>query len=403
MRGRVLLLATALSASTALAGGCGLADSERGPDATQGPGGGEPPRTVETTRVQVIERAGRRGRFDPASIYRRLSPGVVTVISIFEGGKPALGDDDGQGGLGSGFVLDSEGYVATNAHVVTSGEGAPPKRAKEVYVEFADGNRVPARIVGEDPNADVALLKIDPAGLRLTPLRLGRSGRLTVGEPVAAIGSPFGEQQSLSVGVISAVDRDIQSLTQFGIGNAIQTDAAVNRGNSGGPLLDARGEVIGINSQIRSTSGGNEGVGFAVPVDTVRRSLDELRRTGRVAYAYLGVTTQPLYPRLARHLGLDVPTGALVVTVEEGGPADRAGLEPGEDKTDFQGQQDIPRGGDAIVSVDGRELRRAGDLSDIISAHRPGDRVELGVLRGDERRTVAVRLAPRPARANRRP
>jgi S1-C subfamily serine protease len=187
-------------------------------------------------------------------------------------------------------VLDGEGYIATNAHVVR-GDAPKLERASTVYVKFVDGNIVPAKVVGDDLNADVALLKVNPAGLTLTPLTLGSSAKLTVGSPVAAIGSPFGESQSLSVGVISAIGRDIDSLTAFKIGNAIQTDAAINHGNSGGPLLNARGQVIGINSQIESTGGGGEGVGFAVPVDTVQRSLDELRAKGHVDYAYLGVST----------------------------------------------------------------------------------------------------------------
>ena len=386
----------ALAAAALLAaafGGCSLGD---------GDGSDEPAsdttRRVETTRVQVVESLGEDGGFDAAQIYERLSPGVVTVISQFPGGGSLL-DDDGEGGLGSGFVIDDEGRIATNAHVVTTGAGERLRRAEQVYVEFGDGNRVPAEIVGEDANADVALLKVNPAGLSLTPLRLGSSRGLTVGAPVAAIGSPFGERRSLSVGVISAVDRDIQSLTDFSIGNAIQTDAAINQGNSGGPLLNARGQVIGINAQIRTASGGGEGVGFAIPSDTVARSLRELRENGRVDYGFLGVTTQALYPQLAEHLDLDTRDGALVVDVVGGAPADDAGIEPGDERTSFQGQDDIPRGGDVIVAVNGTELRGQDDLADVISRHGPGDEVELEVVRGDDRRTVTVELARRPRRA----
>ncbi len=185
-------------------------------------------------------------------------------------------------------MLDADGEVVTNAHVVTEGTGSSIRKAEQVYVRFQDDNQVPARIVGFDPNADVALLKIDPAGLTLRPLRLGSSRNLRVGSPVAAIGSPFGQEQSLSIGVISATDRTIESLTQFSISGAIQTDAAINHGNSGGPLVDADGRVLGINSQIRSESGDGTGVGFAVPVDLVRRSVDQLREDGRVEYPYLG-------------------------------------------------------------------------------------------------------------------
>jgi S1-C subfamily serine protease len=353
------------------------------------------PRDVTTTRVEVVEGLGREGGFDPDQIYERLSPGVVTVISIFEGGASLL-DEDGEGGQGSGFVLDSQGYVATNAHVVTSGEGSGSGRAEEVFVEFADGNRVPAEIVGDDPNADVALLKVNPAGLGLTPLRLGHSDRLQVGEPVAAIGSPFGERQSLSVGVISAVDRNIESLTRFQIGNAIQTDAAINPGNSGGPLLDARGRVIGVNAQIKSESGGGEGVGFAVPVDAVARSLRELRQDGRVEYGYLGVTTLALWPQLARRLDLEVRDGGLVQEVEEDSPAEEAGLRGGGAEIEFQATP-LSTGGDVVVAVNGRRLTRTQDLADVISSMSAGERVRLDVLRDGKRRTIEVELGQRPA------
>ena len=355
------------------------------------------PGKVETTKVQVVEGVGEKGGFDAEGIYDRLSPGVVTVISIFEGGA-SLTEDGGEGGQGSGFVLDGQGYIATNAHVVTTGNPPRTRRAKQVFVEFSTGDRVPARVVGDDPNADVALLKVNPAGLSLTPLKLGSSRQLTVGAPVAAIGSPFGERQSLSVGVVSAVDRNIESLTRFQIGNAIQTDAAINPGNSGGPLLNGRGQVLGINAQIKSEGGGGEGVGFAIPVDTVRRSLGELREKGRVDYGFLGVTTLLLYPQLAEKLELSVEDGAVISQVENDSPADDAGLKAGERKTSFQGQQDIPVGGDVIIGVNGRKLSRRDDLADVISSLPAGKQVELEVLRGKDRREVKVKLDKRPAR-----
>jgi S1-C subfamily serine protease len=356
------------------------------------------PRKVTTTRVEVVEGLGKGGGFDPASIYHRLSPGVVTILSIFGGGTSLL-DDGGEGGQGSGFVIDGNGYIATNAHVVTTERDGTTKRADQVYVEFSDGNRVRARIVGHDPNADVALLKVDPAGLSLTPLRLGESKAVAVGEPVAAIGSPFGERQSLTIGVISALDRTIESLTQFEIGDAIQTDAAINPGNSGGPLLDAEGRVIGINAQIKSQSGGGEGVGFAVPVDTVRRSLRELRSKGRVDYGYLGVETLTVWPQLADHLGLDVGTGALVQNVVDGSPAEDAGVQAGDHQITFQGQDKIVTGGDLIVGVDGKPLTREHDLADEIAAHATGAHVKLSLIRDGDRRTVEVELGKRPARS----
>jgi S1-C subfamily serine protease len=382
-----LVLALALA-------GCNGEDSGDGPDA------GPVAQEVRTTKVEVVEGLGEKGSFDASALYDRLSPGVVTVISVFgEGGASILrGEDDGEAGQGSGFVLDGEGFIATNAHVVTTGDPPKAKRAKRVYVELSDGNRVEAKIVGDDPNADVALLKVDPGGLKLTPIELGRSRDLVVGTPVAAIGSPFGERQSLSVGVISALDRNIESLTQFSIGDAIQTDAAINPGNSGGPLLNGAGEVLGINSQIKSTSGGGEGVGFAVPVDTVRRSLRELREDGKVDYGYLGVTSQPLYPQLARRLDLPTSAGALIVQVQNDGPADDAGLETGDRKIEFQGQPDIPAEGDVILAVDGKKLTRESDLADLISARNAGDQVELQVYRDGERRDVKIKLGERPQR-----
>ncbi|MGH2763742.1 MAG: S1C family serine protease [Thermoleophilaceae bacterium] len=351
-------------------------------------------REVTTTRVEVVEGVGSEGGFDPEQIYERLAPGVVTVLSIFEDGGGLL-DDGGEGGQGSGFVLDGRGYIATNAHVVTTGRGATAERAEQVFVEFSDGNRVPAEIVGDDPNADVALLKIDPAGLALTPLPLGDSDQIEVGDPVAAIGSPFGEQQSLSIGVISAVDRNIQSLTRFQIGNAIQTDAAINPGNSGGPLLDARGRVLGVNAQIKSTSGGGEGVGFAIPVDTVRRSLRELREEGRVAYGYLGVTTMVIWPQLAERLDIEATTGALIQEVELDSPAEEAGLEGGDDEIEFQATE-LVAGGDVVVAVNGRRLTRREDLADVISSMHEGEEVELEVLRDGDRRTIELELGERP-------
>ena len=363
------------------AAGCDAGDDE----------GSSAPREVTTTRVEVVEGIGSKGGFNPAQIYDRLAPGVVTILSLFESGASIL-EDGGEGGQGSGFVLDGEGYIATNAHVVTSDSGG---RAEQVFVEFSDGNRVEAKIVGVDPNADVALLKVDPSGLALTPLRLGVSHGIAVGEPVAAIGSPFGERQSLSIGVISAIDRNIESLTRFQIGDAIQTDAAINPGNSGGPLLNAHGRVLGINAQIKSQSGGGEGVGFAIPVDAVSRSLRELRANGKVGYGYLGVQTLSLWPQLAERLDLDVDDGALIQDIESDSPAEQAGLREGDDEIGFQATR-VRTGGDVIVAVDGHRLSRSDDLADEISAMSAGDEVELELVRDGQHKTVRVRLGERP-------
>lgn len=350
-----------------------------------------------TTRVEVVKRLDADGRpaggdgFDPAGIYERESPGIVTVLSA---GLPGAGGT----GLGSGFVVSATGEIATNAHVVTSGEGKAITPAKRVYVRFADGNQVPARVRGFDPYADVALLRVDPKGLKLRPLPLGSTKDLVVGAPVAAIGSPFGEEQSLSVGVISATERSIQSLTGFATSGAIQTDAAINQGNSGGPLLAADGAVLGINSQIRTESGDGSGVGFAVGVDTVKRSLDQLRETGKVEYAYLGISSAGLYPQLVREFDLGARRGAWVQTVVEGGPADDAGIRAGDRREDFQ-DQTFEIGGDVIVAVDRTAILEEDDLSDALVGKRPGQTSKLTVLRGGEREVVEVELGARPLEA----
>ena len=390
---RRLLAVTAGVAALAVAG-CGGKD----PIGDAAPAASDTPvRTVErVTTVEVVRPSPARGSgggFDPAAIYARDSPGVVTVFSVLQAGGDTVGGDGR--GIGSGFVVDGNGEIATNAHVVTEGTGAAIKPANEVFVAFADGNEVSARIVGFDPNADIALLKIDPAGLRLRPLPLGTAQDLRVGSPVAAIGSPFGEPQSLSTGVVSAIDRSIESLTGFEIAGAIQTDAAINRGNSGGPLVNAQGEVLGINSQIKSSSGGGEGVGYAIPADTVRRTLAGLRHDGRVDYAYLGVSTARIYPQLARRFGLPVSEGAWVQEVVEGGPADAAGLRAGGEQKRFQART-IRDGGDIVVAVDGRPLGDEAALGVALLRRRPGEQVVLRVYRDGTARDVRVTLGKRP-------
>jgi S1-C subfamily serine protease len=382
---RSLALLLALLALVAV--GCG--DDDDAPS-----GGGS---DSSTTRVEVIESSGDEGGFDPKAIYESESPGVVTVISVFGSGglESILGGEEGGGGVGSGFVLNGEGEIATNAHVVSTGEGSQLQRAREVFVEFADGNQVEAEIVGADPNADIALLKIDPAGLKLRPLPLGESASVEVGEPVAAIGSPFGERQSLSVGVISAIDRSIESLTNFAISGAFQTDAAINPGNSGGPLVDGEGRVIGVNQQIKSRSGGGEGVGFAVPIDAVKRSVEMLRDDGEARYAYLGVSSVELYPQLIDRFELDVDKGAWVQEVNPGGPAESANIRGGSAPVTFQAQSFRP-GGDVITKVEGRPVEDSSDLANVIAEFEPGQEVTLEIHRDGEIREVKVRLAERP-------
>jgi 2-alkenal reductase len=364
-----------------------------------GCGGGTKTRTVQTTttKVEVVRTSGEGGGgetatgFDPGAIYDRESPGVVTVIStgLQEGGS------SNAEGLGSGFVISGDGQIATNAHVVTSGEGPDIRKAQQVYVRFADGNQVPAEVKGFDPFADVALLKVDPTGLTLRPLPLGTTRDLHVGAPVAAIGSPFGKEQSLSVGVVSALGRSIQSLTGFDTTGAIQTDAAINHGNSGGPLLDGRGRVLGINAQIETESGDGSGVGFAVPVDTVRRSIEQLRRNGRARYAYLGVSSVAVYPQLAQHFDLSVNSGAWIQDVTQDGPAQHAHLKAGDGDERFQ-DQDFRPGGDVVTAVQGKPIRAEDDLAKVLLAYAPGDTVTLDISRGGQHKQVRVKLGERP-------
>jgi S1-C subfamily serine protease len=339
------------------------------------------------------------GAFDPQAVYSNAAPGVVTIREVIGStGSSIFGGGGGQG-QGSGFVISDDGEIATNAHVVTdaaeAGASGPINEAKEVYVQFADRNQVQAEIVGFDPFADVALLRVEPDGLDLHPLALGSIDDVEVGEPVAAIGSPFGQDQSLSVGVISATERTIQGLSKFPIEGALQTDAAINPGNSGGPLLDAEGKVIGIDQQINTNSGGNEGVGFAVPIDVVQRSLDQLRDNGEVSYAYIGVTTQDLYPQLADRLGIDADSGALISRVIPDGPADDAGIQGGDETIDFQGRN-IRAGGDVVTAVDGQEISSSQDLPRIISLLDPGQKVTLDIIRDGDSQQVDVTLGERP-------
>ncbi|MBM3678594.1 MAG: trypsin-like serine protease, partial [Actinobacteria bacterium] len=289
-----LLLASLLAAG--LAGGAVAIGLQAAVDAGEG----------TTTTVTVVERGqvrapaaptvsqpGSRGAFDAAAIYAARAGGVVTLYAARAGGVVTLyASFPGGASQGSGFVVDPAGTILTNAHVITDVADDPRtvSGATELFVEFRDGERVRGRIVGWDLFSDVGVVRVDPAAHSLAPVPLGRSSAVRVGEPVAAIGSPFGNQSSLSVGVVSATGRQIDSLTSaYAVADAIQIDAPINSGNSGGPLFDAQGAVIGINAQIRSRSGTAEGVGFAIPIDLARRVLREVERTGRVAYAYIGI------------------------------------------------------------------------------------------------------------------
>ena len=367
-------------------------------------GGDSSVRTVVVPTVQADSGAAAPASapllgngFDPARIYANRSEGVVTIYSYFPNGQRAQG---------SGFIVSEEGHILTNSHVVTNSgaETSTVRGADRLYVVFDDGDRIPGSIVGWDLFNDIGLVKVDPKDHAVAPVPLGDSSRVVVGEPVAAIGSPFGQESSLAVGVVSATERSIDSLTSaYDVSDAIQIDAPINHGNSGGPLLDARGRVIGINAQIRSDSGTAEGVGFAIPINSARRSMEQLISTGKVAYAYLGVTTQDVTPTLSRRYGLGAPRGALIQTVVEGAPAERAGLRGSSNQEVFNGIP-INIGGDLIVGFAGRKVERAADIARIVTDKlRPGQTVAVVVLRrgNGKRETVRVRLIERPVNPTR--
>lgn len=338
----------------------------------------------------MVETSG--SEFNPARVYAGTIDGVVSIRSVFDDAATAFG---GGAAGGSGFVLGKDGEVITNAHVITNGEGENRKVAERVFVEFTSGDVIPAEVTGFDPFSDVGLLKIDPDEVDLQPLELGDSSKVVVGQPIAVIGSPFGEDQSLTTGIVSQTGRSVMSLTDFQIEDAIQTDASINPGNSGGPMLDGAGRVIGISQQMKTGSGASNGVGFGVPANTIQRSADQLRETGEPSYAYIGVSTQPLYPQLAEKLGIRAERGAIIAQVVEDGPAAKAGLRGGNRELNFQASR-FDVGGDVIIGAAGEEIKRSEDLGRIVGGLRPGDDVELVVIRDGKQRKIKVELKERP-------
>jgi 2-alkenal reductase len=332
--------------------------------------------------------------FDPSRIYTTRSPGVVTIYAVYGNSL------SGQEAQGSGFVVSPKGYILTNSHVITNAGEATGKAtaANKLFVEFQDRDRIPAKVVGWDIYDDVGVIKVNPADHHLDAVPLGDSAQVKVGQPVAAIGSPFGNVNSLSVGVVSATERSIDSLTsQYSLIDAIQTDAAINHGNSGGPLFDARGRVIGINAQIRSDSGSAEGVGFAVPIDSARRSMTQLIAAGRVSYAYVGIKTEDLIPTIAKRLHYPVSHGAVVTKVNPNSPGAQAGLRAGTDEQELLGSPFIS-GGDVIVAIGNHPVGSAEDVVRVVTEQlSPGQAVPVTFIRGGRRHQVTVKLAERPA------
>jgi S1-C subfamily serine protease len=320
-------------------------------------------------------------------IYRDQGPGVVFIQAEGVSESSVFGQEEGTA-TGSGFVVDKDGTILTNAHVVDG--------ADEVTVSFEEGgDSIDAEVKGVDPDTDLAVLKIDPSEVEdLTVLPLGDSSELEVGDPVVAIGNPFGLQRTVTTGIVSALQRQIDAPSGFSISNVIQTDAPINPGNSGGPLLDSQGRVIGINSQIATGGGqGSVGIGFAVPVNTAKDLLPRLRAGKEIERAYLGVSMATVNEDLANEADLPVGSGALVESVEEGTPAEEAGLR-GSEIDELSG--DLTRAGDVIVGINGEPVRSADDVVSTVAGMQPGDTAELEVYRGDDKRTVRVELGERP-------
>jgi S1-C subfamily serine protease len=331
-------------------------------------------------------------------IYRRAGPGVVQVTATQVVNTPSVDPFFGTPfpqtqqakALGSGFVIDKAGHIVTNYHVV---EGA-----RAVEVSFSNNESLKARIVGVDPSTDIAVLKVDAHSRALTPLPLGNSDLVHVGDSVVAIGNPFGYDRTVTTGIVSALQRVIQAPNDYSIDHVIQTDAALNKGNSGGPLLDARGAVIGVNSQIQtgSASQGNVGVGFAVPINTVKNVAAQIIRSGKAEHAFLGISAQPVTGSAYEVFKLPSKYGLLVETVQPGSSAAKAGLRPGKQQATVAGIT-YPLGGDLIDSVEGAPVSSIDQLRDALADKKPGDKVKLGVYRGDKHLTITVKLGRQPS------
>jgi S1-C subfamily serine protease len=322
-------------------------------------------------------------------IYRRSGPGVVQITSTLGSSGASSRSQQSSQALGSGFVIDKEGHIVTNYHVV---EGAT-----SIEVRFSNDDTLKATLVGSDASTDIALLKVSAAPGALTPLTLADSDRVQVGDAVVAIGNPFGLERTVTAGIVSALQRAVQAPNGYSIDHVIQTDAPINHGNSGGPLLDTRGRVIGVNSQIETggSGDGNVGIGFAVPANTVKSVVAQLRASGKVDHAYLGVSAVAVTSDIAGSFKLPVSKGLVIQTITAGSGAASAGLRAGNEQAVIAGES-FRMGGDVVVAADGKPVATIDELRDVIAAHRPGDKIELDIYRGDTKRTVTVTLGRQP-------
>jgi S1-C subfamily serine protease len=358
-----------------------------------GDDGGSP--AAQTSLVSPVTEEPVKGR-TVSEIYRRDSSGVAYVeADLADRANPnpfdLFGERDRGPAAGSGFVIDGEGHIVTNAHVVAGAERI------RVTLDEDDGP-VEAKKIGQDTSTDLALLEVDIDKSKLHPLQLGDSSQVRVGDPVVAIGNPFGLDRTVTSGIVSALQRQIQAPNDFTIEDVIQTDASINPGNSGGPLIDAAGRVIGITSQIVAGSGGGSvGVAFAVPVNTAREVTAELLRSGKVSRAFLGITGATITDEIAQAVNLPVEEGALVQDAFDGGPADKAGVQGGRTQATVAGNE-LQLGGDIVVAVDGDKISSMDEVVELVGKKKPGDEVELELLRGEDRKTVTVKLGERPER-----
>jgi S1-C subfamily serine protease len=322
------------------------------------------------------------------SVYERLNPAVVNITTETMAINWFLEPVPQEGGSGSGSIIDARGYVLTNNHVI--------RNAYKVFINLADGSQYEGTVAGTDPENDLAVVKFDPpAGTALKTVPYGDSGGLKVGQKVLAIGNPFALERTLTVGIVSGLGRPIQITRQYIVQDMIQTDASINPGNSGGPLLDSHGRMIGINTMIYSPSGGSVGIGFAVPVNTAKRVVNELIQYGKVRRGWFDATMVQLFPELVRYAKLPVRSGLLVSRTRRGGIAEKAGLKQGGGEPVQYRRSTIYLGGDIITSVEGMKIATLSDLYSALEHSKPGDKVKVGILRGDTALTLEIPLADR--------
>jgi putative serine protease PepD len=375
--GRIPILLSALVAALAVGAGIGAIaySAVSGPDTKT---------VIRPVAVSGSEPTSNASSLTIGEIYRRSYKGVVE-ITVTSSSSSGLGGQD-QRAQGSGFVYDTEGHIVTNEHVVDG--------AQTVSVRFWNGNSYPATVVGSDSSTDLAVIKVDAPQSILRALPLGDSSKLLVGDGVVAIGSPFGLEETVTSGIVSALHRQMQAPNNFTINDSIQTDAAINHGNSGGPLLNARGQVVGVNSQIRSDSGGSDGVGFSIPSNTVRSIASQLIGSGKVEHAYLGVSVQTIPSSVASDLKL--VEGVELAQVRPNTPAAKAKMRAASGTKIVDGDS-YPTGGDVITAIDGQKITTSEGLQRAIDAKQPGDTISVEFWRGGDSHTIQVTLGTRPS------